>query len=217
MQYPSEPIGDDVDNFAYREHLKKTSARPEPQEREPTDVSHDQPSYDGRSSGRRRSDDSTRRSTGEREETSGRRRRQSGNYEAQRERDDYRSQPEDHRRQRDDYRDYRDDRQDGRDHRDETQGHKERRRRQSGDTEGQRERDDRRGSREEHRRHRRHSKKRGSLEGTEFQDVCMKYVWPVKVVICGKQIKPERGGVRWDIKTGLFQHYITNLFFFTVV
>ena len=177
---PYQTTGDDIDNFAYREHMKQAADKAKQHEtldgetgsttaagmREDTGI---QP----RGSGRRRSEE-MRRQSGEREETSGRRRRQSGNYEARREREDYRSQ-DDYSRQQDEYRQEsggnRDYRPDEREHSGSAHGHRERRRRQSGDMEGQRERDDYRGSREESRRHRRHSKNRGSLEGAEFQDV----------------------------------------------
>ena len=177
---PYQTSGDDIDTFAYREHMKQVADKAKQQEVQGGEIEsttavsmRDETGYQPRGSGRRRSEE-MRRQSGEREETSGRRRRQSGNYEARREREDNRSQ-DDYSRQQDDYRQEsegnRDYRQDEREHGGRSHGHRERRRRQSGDIEGQRERDDYRGSREEGRRHRRHSQKRGSLEGTEFQDV----------------------------------------------
>ena len=178
--------GDDIDNFAYREHMKQVADKAKQQEvqegeREPTTAPsmREDTGFSPRGSGRRRSEE-MKRQTGEREETSGRRRRQSGNYEARREREDYRSQQDDYGRQQDEYRreseGTRDYRQDERENGTSAHGHKTRRRRQSGDVEGQREREDSRGSREEYRRHRRHSKKRGSLEGEEFPDVRLSYL-----------------------------------------
>ena len=173
IPYLPQTEGDDIDNFATREHWKQASVKSGDREKEKTDAPRmrDDHSFESRSPARRRSEDVTKRQPGEREESSGRRRRQSGNYEAQREREDHRQQQSEYRRHRDDARDYRDDRQESKEYREESRGHKERRRRQSGDLEGQREREDHRGPREEHRSHRRHSKKRGSLEGSEFQDV----------------------------------------------
>ena len=166
---------DNRETLASQEQWRQPTMKPEDKDLEQSNVPYkrDDQGFETRSPARRHSQDATRRQSGEREESHGRRRRQSGNYEAQREREDQRSQPSEHRRHRDDARDYRDDRQEGKEHRDETRGHRERRRRQSGDYEGQREREEYRGQRDEHRSHRRHSKKRGSLEGSEFQDVSL--------------------------------------------